>query len=836
MPFIVRAFILACALIAYCNCGVADEALLKRGEALFGKQCASCHGKTGQGVSDKYDKPLTGRVSLGELEELITDTMPENDPEQIIGDDAKAVAAFIHKSFYGASTEQPRIRLARLTAPQLRQSVADLASHFLGIANLSQEQGLRGVYYAGSRPNSKNKKIDRVDTAIDFDFADKGPGKEIPGNDFAIQWSGGLKIDVTGRYELAVRSSCAFVFYLGSQKREFINNHVQSGDKTEFRRSIMLTAGRVYPIRINFYQRKRKTKQPPANFKLSWVPPHGTEQAIPSRNLRSNYFPAAYSLQAKLPPDDRSYGYERGIAVDRQWDESTTTAAIEVAQIAIDELWPRFQQQNKGPNPNRAKLRKFLNEFVLVAFRGPVDETSRQLYIDGPIAACESDADAIKRSVLMALKSPRFLYPQLDMDRSVSQRAANRLTLTLFDSLPSDSWLIQQVGKDHFKHDNIRGSISRIRTAASRMVSDYRTRGKTREMLYAWLNMSHFDDINKDAKRFPNFDAELVSDLRASLDVFLDEVVWSEKSDFRELVNANWAFTNDRIQRFYGDQWKPDSNGTGFRKTAAGSHHTGLLAHPYLMSGLAYPDSTSPIHRGVFVIRYMLGRTLRPPQEAFTPLSPELHPDLTTRERISLQTSPNSCQVCHVKINALGFTLENFDAVGRYRVTERDKPIDTEGGYTDRSGKRTKINGPQALSSFLASSDDAHRAFVERAFQHFVKQPPAAYGPNTLPDLIKRFKEQQFNIRELLIDIAVVAASDVLTDADENSPVTSAPIKIPTTKPSTKTTTQTTNSVSDSSKPQIKKIVNQTKNPGSNANGGTKRIRRRVIRKVTSPR
>jgi len=758
MPVFVRITLVAFSLVACCNLSTADDALLKRGEALFAKQCASCHGLKGRGVSDKYDKPLTGRVSLRELEELVTDTMPENDPEQCIGDEAKAVAAFIHKTFYGATTEQPRIRLARLTASQLRQSVADLASHFLGIANPSREQGIRGVYYATSRINKDKKKIDRIDAAIDFDFADKGPGEEIPGNDFSIQWTGGLKADVSGRYEIIVRSSCAFVFYLGASRREFINNHVQSGDKTEFRRSINLTAGRVYPLRINFYQRKRKTEQPPANITLSWIPPHGTEQAVPSRNMRSNYFPAAYSLQTKLPPDDRSYGYERGIAVDRQWDESTTTAAIEVAQIAIDELWPRFKQQNRGPNLNRTKLRKFLNEFVLVAFRGPVDDSSRQIYIDGPIAACESDADAIKRSVLMTLKSPRFLYPHLDMDRSVSQRAANRLTLTMFDSLPSDTWLMQQVRKNQFQ------DAKKVRNAANRMVTDYRTRGKTREMLYAWLNLSHFDEINKDAKRFPNFSEELVSDLRSSLDVFLDDIVWSEASDFRQLMNANWAITNDRLHQYYGDQWKPAAEGVGLQKTAVGSHHTGLLAHPYLMSELAYPDSTSPIHRGVFIIRYMLGRTLRPPQEAFTPLSPDLHPDLTTRERISLQTSPNSCQVCHVKINALGFTLENFDAVGRYRVKERDKSIDTAGGYTDRSGNRTKINGPQALSAFLATSNDAHRAFVERAFQHFVKQPPAAYGPNTLPDLIKKFKQQQFNIQKLLVDIAVVAASDVFSN------------------------------------------------------------------------
>ena len=194
------------------------------------------------------------------------------------------------------------------------------------------------------------------------------------------------------------------------------------------------------------------------------------------------------------------------------------------------------------------------------------------------------------------------------------------------------------------------------------------------------------------------------------------------------------------------------------KSVAAPDQRPGLISHPYLMSALAYPDSTSPIHRGVFVIRYMLGRTLRPPQEAFTPLSPHLHPDLTTRERIALQTSPQSCQVCHTKINALGFTLENFDGVGRYRAKEKGRAIDSTGAYVTRSGKPTKIQGPRELALFLANSDDAHRAFVDRAFEHFVKQPVAAYGDDTLNNLTSSFKSNKFNIQKLLIEIAVVSA------------------------------------------------------------------------------
>ena len=105
------------------------------------------------------------------------------------------------------------------------------------------------------------------------------------------------------------------------------------------------------------------------------------------------------------------------------------------------------------------------------------------------------------------------------------------------------------------------------------------------------------------------------------------------------------------------------------------------------MATFAYTSTSSPIHRGVFLARNVLGQMLRPPPEAFTPLPAELHPSLTTRERVALQTQPQACQSCHSMINPLGFTLEHFDAVGRYQAKEKDKPIDAAGSYLTRSGE-----------------------------------------------------------------------------------------------------------------------------------------------------
>ncbi|MEK6237124.1 MAG: PA14 domain-containing protein, partial [Planctomycetales bacterium] len=291
------------------NACLGDEKPASQGKMIYQSRCASCHGKSGQGVAKKYEKPLAINASLAELTELISETMPEEDPDACVGKEASAVANYILQAFQG-NTSPPRIRLARLTAGQLQQSLADLYGHFGNFHKFDQPQGLQGEYFEGSKPRRDKRKFERVDATIDFDFEDQGPGQGVNAKDFSIQWSGGLEPGETGRYELILRSTCAFVCYWGSYDRELINNYVQSGDKTEFRRTIALTAGRVYPFKIQFHQRKRKTKQPPAKISLSWIPPGGTERIVPARNLVAEQVPAAFALQAKLPPDDRSYGYE----------------------------------------------------------------------------------------------------------------------------------------------------------------------------------------------------------------------------------------------------------------------------------------------------------------------------------------------------------------------------------------------------------------------------------------------------------------------------------------------------------------------------------------------
>jgi len=140
-----------------------------------------------------------------------------------------------------------------------------------------------------------------------------------------------------------------------------------------------------------------------------------------------------------------------------------------------------------------------------------------------------------------------------------------------------------------------------------------RARAKVREFLLQWLKVEHSPDLAKDPKQFPDFDKALASDLRTSLELFLDDVVWGDSSDFRQLLLADSLFLNGRLAKFYGVDLPADAP---FQKvTHEPRERAGVLSHPYLMATFAYTSTSSPIHRGVFVARSVLGRSLRPPPQ-----------------------------------------------------------------------------------------------------------------------------------------------------------------------------------------------------------------------------
>ena len=125
---------------------------------------------------------------------------------------------------------------------------------------------------------------------------------------------------------------------------------------------------------------------------------------------------------------------------------------------------------------------------------------------------------------------------------------------------------------------------------------------------------------------------------------------------------------------------------------------------------------------------------------------------------MSLQTKAQNCMTCHGIINPLGFTLEKFDAIGRYRTEDNKKPVDDAGTYLGRDGKPIALKGPVELGQYLANSPEVHAAFAVQVFHHVAQQPIRAYGPTAHADLTKRFTDGGLDIRKLFAEAAVTMA------------------------------------------------------------------------------
>ncbi|WP_406697403.1 DUF1592 domain-containing protein [Singulisphaera sp. Ch08] len=737
-----------------------------RGEQIYLRQCASCHGAKGEGTPEDYPHPLIGDRTLPRLAGYIAKSMPEDDPGSCVGEDAEQVAAYIYEAFYSkaaqARTKPPRIELSHLTVRQYRNAVTDLLGSFRSPGQWGEQRGLQGDYFK-SKQIRKDGVISRVDPEVRFNFAKSSPDPEkIEPKEFAIRWQGSVLAPETGEYEFIVKTENSARLWVNDLKQPLIDAYVKSGSDTEYRGSIRLLAGRAYPLRLEYFKANqgvkkedKKAEEAPASVSLEWALPHRAAEVIPPHNLSPNLLPESFVLASPFPPDDRSIGYERGSSVSKEWEQATTDAAIEVADYVVAHL--RDLTGVKESDPDREpRLRAFSLQFAERAFRRPLSDDQRELYVERQFKDIRDFDTAVKRVVLLVLKSPRFLYHEVGGEGDAYD-VASRISFGLWDSIP-DKPLLQAAGSGQLKTpDQVTGQ-------AERMVSDLRCRSKLRDFFFQWLKVEQIPDLAKDPKRFAEFDEAMASDLRTSLDLLLEDLVWSESSDFRQLLLTDSLYLNGRLAQFYGAELPTDAP---FQKvTAEPRERAGILTHPYLMTSFAYTATSSPIHRGVFIARSVLGLALRPPPEAFPPLSPDLHPQLSTRERVALQTSPESCQACHAMINPLGFTLEPFDAVGRFRREENGRSIDATGAYQTRTGELVKFAGARDLATFLAGSPETHNAFIEQVFHNIVKHPVRAFGSHELENLRTAFTESDFNIRKLVVKIV----TDTALTARESKP------------------------------------------------------------------
>jgi Protein of unknown function (DUF1592)/Protein of unknown function (DUF1588)/Protein of unknown function (DUF1585)/Protein of unknown function (DUF1595) len=375
--------------------------------------------------------------------------------------------------------------------------------------------------------------------------------------------------------------------------------------------------------------------------------------------------------------------------------------------------------------PEEACATRILSTLARRAYRRPVTDAEVNTLLDFyKSGRADGDFDlGIERGLRRILSAPAFLFrvERDPFDPAHGRRGAgapvrvsdldlaSRLSFFLWSSIPDDELLNLAVN----------GSLSQpavLERQVRRMLRDPRARALVDNFAFQWLKLGRLAGVVPDVDEFPDFDENLREALQQETRLFVASQLREDRSVV-ELVSANYTFVNERLARHYGIR---DVYGSRYRRvTFDDGVRGGLLGQASILTATSYPNRTSPVLRGRWLLESLLGAPPpAPPPDV--PALKENDPEgerHTVRERLEAHRRNPSCAVCHVRMDPLGFSLENFDALGKWRTMTDGAPIDASAALPDGS----RFEGVAGLRTLLMNHrEDFVRTFTERLLSYSI--------------------------------------------------------------------------------------------------------------------
>jgi hypothetical protein len=354
------------------------------------------------------------------------------------------------------------------------------------------------------------------------------------------------------------------------------------------------------------------------------------------------------------------------------------------------------------PKEEPACASRILASLARKAFRRPVTDTDlaplTQFFAEGRKAG--TFEHGIEYALTAMLSSAKFLYrtepPPANAQPGTIYRLsdlelASRLSFFLWSSIPDDELLTLAEQRKLSVPKTLEAQVRR-------MLADPRSKTLTTNFAFQWLRVRDTAGFDPDPYAYPAFDPPLRAAIRREMELFLDSVFRDDRS-VTDLLSANYTFLNERLAQHYR---VPDVRGDQFRRvTLTDPNRYGLLGKASILMVTAYPNRTSPVLRGAYILENLLGTPPAPPPpnvEAF-PENKEGEQFKTIRQITEAHRANPTCNACHGVMDPLGFALENFDTIGTYRAVDRftRTKIDASGKLVDG----TAVSGPADLRAAL---------------------------------------------------------------------------------------------------------------------------------------
>ena len=335
--------------------------------------------------------------------------------------------------------------------------------------------------------------------------------------------------------------------------------------------------------------------------------------------------------------------------------------------------------------------------------------------------------------------APGTPYPLSDLE------LASRLSFFLWSSIPDDE-LLGAAARDELSDPAV------LERQVRRMLADSRSKALVDNFVGQWLLLRNLQSAAPDQAVFPDFDENLREAFQRETRLFIESTLLWEDRSVVDLLSANFTFLNERLARHYGI---PNVYGSQFRRVTFGDDDPrgGLLGQGSFLTVTSYPNRTSPVLRGRWVLESLLG-TPPPAPPADVPGLPDRGEggrSATVRERLEQHRKNPPCATCHAPMDPLGFALETFDAVGGWRDTEGGAPVDDSAVLPDG----TQFQGPAGLRTFLVSQ---RRQFVtamtEKLLAYALGRRLEYYDRPTVRIIVREAASSEYRLSAILLGIA----------------------------------------------------------------------------------
>lgn len=467
------------------------------------------------------------------------------------------------------------------------------------------------------------------------------------------------------------------------------------------------------------------------------------KRTLAYEGVRPEHFPVFYSFHAlsQEEPSVTEFQIAGPYNVTGPGDENPSRKKI-------------FTNYPKGSEDETKVAEEILSKLARRAYRRPVTggdmETLLGFFEQG------RNEGGFEKGIQFALErilvDPEFLFRVEAQPAGVAEgdafelsdlELASRLAFFLWSTLP-DEELLGVAERGELRNPGV------LEGQVRRMLADARSESLVDNFAAQWLYLRNVDVVTPDTKIFPEFDGELRIAMRRETELFFASQLREDRG-VPELLSANYTFLNERLAEHYGI---PGISGSHFRRVEMDDKNRGgLIGQASIWTVTSYATRTSPVKRGKWVLENLLGSPPPPPPGAIPPL-PEASKEtegLTMRQRFEQHRADPICASCHIKMDPLGFALENFDAIGKWRTHNAfGLPLDTLGEMPDG----TILDGPSGLrEALLGMKDEFTRTAVQKLLVYALGRGVEYYDQPAIRRIMKESESDGYRWSSIILGI-----------------------------------------------------------------------------------